>query len=229
METIVNRIQQLIDSERISTASLEKQIGASRGVLSRAFKQGTDIQAKWLQEIHNAYPQYSAEWLLTGKGEMLINNTKGIPPQDFDKPSGQALVSSAIPLFDIDAAAGLNTLFANGGDKLGYLSIPNMPKCDGAVRVSGDSMYPLLKSGDLIAYRVVNDIASINYGEIYIVQFENDGDTSIVVKYLKRSELGNEFIKLVSYNKEHDPKDIPIDWITAVARVTFTVRRFTMI
>lgn len=228
METIVSRIQQIIDNERISTASLEKQIGASRGVLSRAFKQGTDIQAKWLQEIHNAYPQYSAEWLLTGKGEMLNGAINGTVVQNFTKPNSQILFNSTIPLYDIDASAGLNALFNNGGEKLGYLSIPNMPKCDGAIHVSGDSMYPLLKSGDIISYRIVNDIASINYGEIYIVQFENDGDVSVVVKYLKRSECGDDFIKLVSYNKEHDAKDIPVNWITAVARVTFAVRRFSI-
>ncbi|MDR0688047.1 MAG: hypothetical protein LBF55_05080, partial [Prevotellaceae bacterium] len=48
-----------------------KKIGASKGVLSRALANGTDIQAKWLQRIVENYPQYSSRWLLTGQGAML--------------------------------------------------------------------------------------------------------------------------------------------------------------
>lgn len=50
---------------------MERRIGASKSVLSRAINNGTDIQSKWLQVIVENYPQYSAEWLLSGKGQML--------------------------------------------------------------------------------------------------------------------------------------------------------------
>ena len=89
-------------------------------------------------------------------------------------------------------------------------------------------MYPLLKSGDIIAYRQVHNLQSIIYGEIYLLQLENDGDLSIVVKYVKRSEKGDDYIKLVSYNKEHDAKDIPLSWIRAIARVTLTIRKLSI-
>jgi hypothetical protein len=136
---------------------------------------------------------------------------------------------SEIPLYNIDASAGLNKLFADGGELLGKISIPNAPRCDGAVHVIGDSMSPLLKSGDIIAYRIVNDLQSINFGEVYILQLSNNGDTYIVVKYVKRSDVGSDHIRLVSYNKEYDPKDVPLSWIQAIARVTFCIRRFSII
>jgi hypothetical protein len=43
--------------------------------LSRAIANGTDVQAKWLQKIIENYPRYNANWLLTGKGEMLNRAT----------------------------------------------------------------------------------------------------------------------------------------------------------
>lgn len=135
---------------------------------------------------------------------------------------------SSFPLYNIDASAGLNKLFIGDSELLGQISIPNAPRCDGAVYVTGDSMYPLLKSGDIIAYRQVRNLDSIIYGEIYLIQLENDGDISIVVKYVKRSEKGDDYIKLVSYNKEHDPKDVPLSWIRAIARVTLTIRKFSI-
>jgi len=47
-----------------------------------------------------------------------------------------------IPLFNIEAAAGLVELFQHVNEKtpIDFLSIPNLPKCDGAVFVTGDSM-----------------------------------------------------------------------------------------
>jgi phage repressor protein C with HTH and peptisase S24 domain len=74
MGNILTRIQELSTNESITLWELERQIGASRGVLARALKNGTDVQSKWLQLIAEKYPQYSTDWLLTGKGEMLNTN-----------------------------------------------------------------------------------------------------------------------------------------------------------
>lgn len=72
---ILPRIKQIALNEGISVGALERVIGASKGVLSRAIANGTDIQSKWLEAIVENYPQYSAQWLLTGMGEMLISET----------------------------------------------------------------------------------------------------------------------------------------------------------
>ncbi len=63
MSTILLRIQEIATTEGITIAAMERNIGASKGVLSRAIANGTDIQAKWLQSIVENYPLYSAEWL----------------------------------------------------------------------------------------------------------------------------------------------------------------------
>ncbi len=68
---ILPRIKQIALAEGITIGALERRIGASKGVLSRAIANGTDIQAKWLEAIVENYPHYSAQWLLTGVGEML--------------------------------------------------------------------------------------------------------------------------------------------------------------
>ena len=39
---------------------------------------------------------------------------------------------------------------------LGRIVIPNIPVCDGAVYVSGDSMYPILKSGDIVGFKSIH-------------------------------------------------------------------------
>lgn len=71
MSNILSRIQEIALNEGITIGALERQIGASKGVLSRAISNGTDIQSKWIQIIVENYPNYSTRWLLTGGGSML--------------------------------------------------------------------------------------------------------------------------------------------------------------
>jgi hypothetical protein len=74
MSNILSRIQEIALNEGITIGALERQIGASKGVLSRAISNGTDIQSKWIQTIVENYPSYSTRWLLTGEGSMLRDN-----------------------------------------------------------------------------------------------------------------------------------------------------------
>ena len=74
MSNILTKIEQIASHEGITIGALERSIGASKGVLSRAINNGTDIQAKWLVRIVENYPRYSPSWLLTGEGEMLKSN-----------------------------------------------------------------------------------------------------------------------------------------------------------
>ena len=75
MGKILQRIKIITENEGITVGKLERIIGASKGVLSRAVNNETDIQSKWLEIIAENYPQYSAEWLMRGEGSMLKTDT----------------------------------------------------------------------------------------------------------------------------------------------------------
>lgn len=216
--TVKERLIEFIKSQSISIREFERRANLSNGYIKSLRKSPTTDKVR---SIIAAYPQLNKVWLETGEGEML-NEEETVFVDDIRKDM------SIVPLYDVDVSAGLQKLFASGGACVGNISIPNMPTADGAVHVVGDSMYPLLKAGDIIAYRVINEISSILYGEIYILQIEHDGDMQVVVKYIKRSE-NPDCVLLVSYNKEHDPMDIPRSWITALARVTFSIRKYSML
>lgn len=84
MRNILFQISEIAKNEGISISSLEREIGASKGVLSRAIANNTDIQAKWIQKIVENYPKYSIEWIITGHGDMLKSNEIQIKPVDND-------------------------------------------------------------------------------------------------------------------------------------------------
>lgn len=230
MNTFIERFQYYMDKKGLNDNQVTVAAGLSVGQLGKAKNSGKGLNSSSVEKILNTYRDLSAEWLLTGQGSMLKSDqsVENYTPLTNNKTKEKKIDVSEIPLYNIEASAGLSKLFANGGELLGSIKIPNAPRCDGAVYVIGDSMYPLLKAGDIIAYRQVYNLESIVYGEIYLIQLYNEGDLSVVIKYVKRSEKGDTYIKLVSYNKEHDPKDIPLSWVQSIARVTFSIRKFSI-
>ena len=91
--------------------------------------------------------------------------------------------------------------------------------------VTGDSMYPLLKSGDIVIYKQVYNIEEgIFWGEMYLISVDIDGEEYISVKYIQKSDQGDDYIKLVSQNGHHQPKDIRKDRIRAIAMIKASVR-----
>ena len=49
-------------------------------------------------------------------------------------------------------------------------------------------MYPLLKSGDIVLYKQLNDINDIFWGDMYLLSIDIDGEEYVTVKYIQKSE-----------------------------------------
>lgn len=176
----------------------------------------------------------SADWLVLGRGEMLRSEDRQVSAlamqRNFSLRTDHPLPEQHIPLFDVAATAGLTELFIDTAAQrpVSYLSIPNLPAVDGAVYVCGDSMYPLLKSGDIVLYKKISDFEfGIFWGEMYLVSFDVEGEEFVCIKYLHRSEREG-FVRLVSYNPHFEPQEIPVKRIRALALVKASVRYNTM-
>ena len=104
-----------------------------------------------------------------------------------------------------------------------FIHIPNLPKCDGAIYIVGDSMYPLLKSGDIVLYKQLKDIGDIFWGDMYLLSIDIDGEEYITVKYIQKSEREG-YVKLVSQNPHHADKEVAVARIRALALVKASIR-----
>lgn len=226
---ISERITKIIDFQSDTKNSFAQKLGYPRSqtiydVVNGKSAPSFDFFNRFVNSEYSAI--FNIEWLLTGKGNMLkIDSSEKQALQEFILKTDTREHIQQIPLYNLEAAAGLVQLFNNKQHVEEYISIPNLPKCDGAVYITGDSMYPLLKSGDIVMYKQVNDIINgIFWGEMYLLTFEIAGDTYTMVKWLQRSEQGTDYIKLVSENQHHQSKDIPLKSIKAMAYIKASIR-----
>lgn len=68
------RFKAYIDAKGIKNAQAERDCGLSNGLLASALHKNAALGGDKLEQILNAYPDLSAEWLLRGTGEMLVTN-----------------------------------------------------------------------------------------------------------------------------------------------------------
>lgn len=227
---IKRKILSFLSEMGISQYDFYRKTGITRGILS----QNNGISEENMARFLAVYPQVSAEWLLTGRGNMLREEDEQLAQPtiaaQFPLRTDRQVEMQSIPLYELDASAGLVALFNETARQVpvSHLQIPDLPPCDGAIYVRGDSMYPLLKSGDIVLYKEVRNISNgILWGEMYLLSFEIDGDWYIAIKYIQRSD-DDRFVRLVSHNPHHSPKDIPLDSIRALALVKASVRFNTL-
>ena len=224
MGSLLHRISEVERVEGISIGALERKIGASKGVLSRAIQNNTDIQAKWLTRLVENYPSYSAEWLLSGKGNMQRGMLR-----EFEAKQNNDQPLQKVPVFDLEATAGFSSLYRDFSSAVAdYITIPNLPPVDGAIYARGDSMSPLIASGDIVIFKKVELLPdNIMWGHIYIVSYTIDGDDYTVLKYIRHSPRKG-YIRLESFNSRFDPQEIPASAVTALALVKASITFHTI-
>lgn len=219
----INKI--LIDIFNGNQSEFARKIGVGESRI-RSYLTGTLPKADVLEKIVSTLA-ISCDWLLAGQGPMLRDEAvvPVKPQQVFSLKTDKTLDNQLVPLYDLEATAGLVSLFVD--EKImptGYVSIPDLPLCDGAVHIRGDSMYPILKSGDMVFYKRINDIVNnLIWGEMYLISFDMDGEEYVTVKYIQKSEIADH-ITLVSYNQHHKPFDIHLSRVRALAFIKASLR-----
>ena len=159
-----------------------------------------------------------ANWLITGKEPMLRDN------------AGSSVVKESRDVYVLKTDRILDTqkipLYNAEKEIVDYLHIPNAPKCDGALMANGDSMYPLIKSGDILGYKIIEDLINDIYPEfMYILNINVAGDTFSTIKFIHKGQT-DEYLKLVSENKHHQDKEVLISKILYVAQIKLLVRTY---
>ena len=219
------RIKQIRDDKKLTQDELSELSGIKKRSLVDYENGKTDIPLSKLQNIAIALGVTISE--LIGETDRTITTQ---PVASSRKTTDPIYELQRIPVYNLDASMGLiPVLNGDGIDEekiIDYISLGMLPSCDGAISASGDSMYPLLKAGDLVAYKnIAVDRNNIFFGEIYLLAIYIDETATMkTIKFVQPSELGDDYIKLVSHNQHHAPKDIQLSQIAAMGLVRASIR-----
>lgn len=72
----VDRVQLIINHYKLSISAFEKKVGLSNNSIQTAIKRNSNLKDDTLNIILSVFTEIRAEWLLTGKGEMLCANNQ---------------------------------------------------------------------------------------------------------------------------------------------------------
>lgn len=231
--SVKERIKVFCKAEGITVSAFENSIGASNGYVNAITK---SIGIDRLNLILEKYSNINIEWLLTGKGEMLKtncisrNNFVDQPPVVISKNTEIAADMQVPeqrnyptrPRIPLDAAAGSLSVALTSvsqGECEQLPVIPTFPQYDFTIAARGESMQPVIESGDELACRFIHESAFIQWGRIHVL----DTAQGIVVKRIFES---NGQIICRSDNKNYPDFPVTKEEIYHMALVVGLLRHF---
>ncbi len=225
-EQVGTRVKEMRKTLGMKQDELSRILGIGKSALSM-IETGRAALSERNKNILIQELNLNPQWIESGEGEIFNSPLETFVP--FIRRTDRTLPMQSVPLYNIEGTAGLVPLFTgqNPVRPVDYIHIPNLPKCDGAIYIVGDSMYPLLKSGDIVLYKKMNSIDDIFWGDMYLLSIDIDGEEYITVKYIQKSQHDG-CIKLVSQNPHHADKDVSIDRVKALAFIKASIRMNSM-
>ena len=73
-ETFIDRLEIFMKTEGLNSNSLTVAAGLSNGLIGKALKNRSSTNSDSIERTLCAYTNLSAEWLMTGKGTMYVND-----------------------------------------------------------------------------------------------------------------------------------------------------------
>ena len=230
----IERVQEIISKERLAISAFEKACGLSNNSVQTAIKRKSNLKDETLNSILNAFPKYNPTWILTGKGEklvdnLLINETGG----DTVKEPNRASYNQSPTVITVDSHNQDNIVLVPIKAKAGYLkgwSDPNyikklptfrMPGLNNGVfrmfEVSGNSMFPTLPDRSFVVGSFVeNWVTDIKDNQIYVV-VSNKIEDGLVKRCINKIKKYNNLICKSDNRRQYPtqsihPEDIMEIW-----------------
>ena len=215
--TIKERIIAFLDRSNIKKVDFYNTTGIEASNFkgkNKSSQPGSDMLVK----ILTLYPELSANWLLTGRGNMLISSDATVTI----KPTVSMTPNVGTPYYDVDFLGGFNEIF-NSQTTIPTCNVlvPGFEKASLWCNVTGHSMEPKINHGDIIALHecTINDI---QYGEIYAVVL----DTIRTIKILRKGSHPNKLLYVPINKPDYEEQEFDISRIIKIFEVVGSISKF---
>lgn len=192
---IAMRVRGLLDDLNLRQQEVARRIEADPTNFSKTLRLRQPLTGGFVNSMV-AHMGLSRDWLVDGTGE----------PYAAEPGVTSAAAPVGVPVYDIDVCAGCTELSMMFTDDrvIGRVQLPRLSGDSAIVRVSGDSMEPVIMNGGYVAIRPVTDTRNIFWGQIYVVVM----DDYRLVKFVRRSAGDADRVILHSANADYDDMDV---------------------
>lgn len=222
-----SRLDNYLKYKGLNDNKLTIETGISNGLIGKARKRGALSQEN-ISKILYKYPELDANWLLTGKGDMLKKHTpdrENISVVNEPVETYQKSHQKGIPMLPFDAFAGIGDSTVPG---VNFDTIEDryiVPLFDGIkvdfmLPVRGSSMYPKYSSGDVVACRLVTELLFVQWNKVYVIDSVSQG---VIMKRLLKGDNDSHII-CRSDNEKYGDFNVPMDDIRSIALVVGVIR-----
>ena len=211
---IWDAIDALAERHDLSPSGLAKRAGLDSTTFNKSKRVAADGRPRWpstesLAKIMEATGSSLDEFMALVRGDDV--NGKGMP-----LPNMRAVNLREVPIIGM-AQAGAGGFFDDAGFPAGQgwdtVAFPGADLEDDAyaLEITGDSMLPLYREGDII---IVSPAAQIRKGDRVVVKTR--GGEVMAKTLLRRTTL---IVELESANPAHPPRKLPsaeVDWMARI-------------
>ena len=207
-----SRILEFVSAKGLSVAEFERLCGLSNGYVRKV---KDSLGKRGLSDILRKFPDLNSDWLLTGKGEMLLPNL-----------TQQSIISytTGVPYYNVDFIGEFDIVLNDQTINPEYLidfKLYNEATC--WCNVTGHSMEPEIAHGDIIALKRIDDFSFLPFGEVYAIVTTNGMRT---IKRIGPASTPNSYA-LIPTNKapEYGIQELPKKMIRYVYHVLGCMKR----
>ena len=217
---IAARIEKLIFESKLTPRRFAIEVGIDTSNFSRKLKGTLPWTVNDVNKISEKL-RIRKGWLLDGEGQMMkapdeiLDMVPAMPTRSYDPRVG-------VPYYNIEFELGFNLLENDQTTKPDYMiDFEPYNKCDCWCRTHGNSMFPTIAGGDIIALKEVYDPQSclIN-DEIYAVITTNN------LRTIKRVRDNGDSLVLIPDNKDFSEQTISKKVVRRVFKVIGCVKMF---
>lgn len=214
LTTVKGRLLQFLKVRRISQSEFGRILGVAPtyvGAMRRS------LSADKVAKLTRAFPDLNRDWLLYGEGKMLkeAESSSGRPDD--------AKVMT-VPLLPVAAFAGDIQGWSQSVDLRDCERVTTpIPGADFAIRISGDSMEPLIHDGSTLLIKKINERAFIPWGSTMVIDSEN----GVLIKDVYPSGDDPKYIEARSRNPRYPPIRIPTSSVFGLYRVMGAIQLFS--
>lgn len=202
---IKDRFDVFIQYKGLSRRKFQDKIKVSNSYIQNISK---GISNDILNRISIQYPELNTDWLLNGVGEMLLSHEREDKTITVNQTSVSTKQRKGALIYDIDATCGLSGRDIEFTDEkvIGSIDTPEINPDSKIIFATGDSMLPLIASGDRVVIRKIESWDYFNYGQVYLII---TNEYRLIKRVRRHPKDSDNLILLRSENPDYDDIDLP--------------------